>query len=270
MKTLRLALMVLGAPALTLLALHQLGETPIARGYDTGFHWRVDVVNSRLVLSVQPEGDLSCWVRIKIPQTKSPLRAWTSANDEIQVRKESDEGGDQRIALEGKSQSPQGKFNWPAGVDVYVSTSDGAALRVDDWYVFPSNKSFDSKQRACWRGTLFWIATVLLLVALSGAVLEGLDRLRPKRERFSPELCVKGIIRSVEGFDSQETERMRGVLERVLIEGTRVEDALAPLPFSNPHKAQQFWIRTAGQFRTKLEFLITELARYWDRLKVKQ
>jgi hypothetical protein len=148
----------------------------------------------------------------------------------------------------------------------YVYEAAGSRLALHDWYVFPSNKNFDSKQRARWRESLFWLAMALLILAVTGGILEGLEKVRSKREAFSPQRCVEAVIHSVDGRDPAESETMQLILEKVLIGGASVEEALAPLPLSDRRK-NVLWITTAGRFRTKLQFLIAELARYLERLK---
>jgi hypothetical protein len=266
MKKVRLVLIALAAPALTLLGLHELGGTPISKGFDTGFRWSADVANHRLVLTAQAEGDLTCWLRIQIPQTSGRLSARTSTNDELRVYKEADDGQDQWIAVVKNSQAPQDKFIWASGATLYIYAPAPFRLAIHDWYLFPSNKNFDSEQRARWRESLFWIATALLILAVTGGVLEGVEHVRSKREAFSPQECVESVIRSVEGRDPAESETMRSILEKVLIGGATVEEALAPLRLSDRRK-NVLWITTAGRFRTKLQFLIAELARYLERLK---
>ncbi|HWZ46135.1 MAG TPA: hypothetical protein VNW97_21870 [Candidatus Saccharimonadales bacterium] len=266
MKKLRLILMVLAAPAATLLGLHELGGTPISKGYDTGFHWQADPGNNRLILTIQPEGDLSCWVRLKMSQGNAPFTAKMSTNDQLRVYKETDDGGEQWIAIAKQSQTPQDKFNWTSGASLYFSGNDNSALAIHDWYVFSNNKSFDSKQRADWREELFWIAAVLLVLALAGGILEWIDKKQSKPAPFSPQLCVEGIIADVEGADEAESTSMRSILRRVLIEGTRVDDALVSIQLSDSKK-RVLWFKTAGQFRHNLQFLIDELARYLERTK---
>lgn len=266
MRKLRLWLIVLGAPAAILLGLHEIGGTPISRGYDTGFRWRQEQANQRLVLGADPEGNMTCWVRLKVPATSLGFAAETSARVPLRVTKQAADSGYEWIAITKDSTIPEDKFEWPSGGVITVDPQDKSPqLGIADWYVYPSNKNFDSAQRAYWRTILFRISLFFLGLSLTGAILEGVEKYRKKREPFSPQHCLQSLIGGVEGADETKTEQMQTTLEKVLVEGFTVQDALAPLKLT-PIQEKIFWIQTAGRFRVKLVFLINELNRYLSRL----
>jgi hypothetical protein len=134
-----------------------------------------------------------------------------------------------------------------------------------DWYVFPSNKNFDSRRRAKWRAIGFHLSVWLLGFSLIGAVLEGIEKVREKHEPFSPQHCLESLISDLEGDSPEESKRMRRVLEKVLIEGVPVRSALDHLDLNEPKKLK-FWFATRGEFRSRLAHLIAELSRYLSRL----
>ena len=73
------------------------------------------------------------------------------------------------------------------------------------------------------------------------------------------------LIEAVEGADKDETKRMRTSLEKVLVEGSSVQEALAPFKLGL-FQEKLFWVKTTGRFRSKLDYLIAELNRYRSRL----
>ncbi len=266
MRKLRLWLMVLGAPAVALLGLREIGGTPISRGYDTGFQWRQEQANHRLVLSADPGGNMTCWVRLKVPATRSGFTAETSTQVQLRVTKEAADSGYEWIAVTKNSTVPEDKFEWPSGSVTSITSQDKSSqLGVADWYVYSSNKNFDSAQRTRWRTILYRMSLVFLGLSLTSGFLEGVEKYRKKREPFSPEHCVKSLIGGVEGTNETETDQMQAILEKVLIEGSTVQDALSPLRLT-PIQGKIFWVQTAGRFRAKLVFLISELYRYLSRL----
>ncbi|HEY3130683.1 MAG TPA: hypothetical protein VGL91_14600 [Acidobacteriota bacterium] len=269
MKKLRLILIVLAAPAVILLGLHEIGGTPIFKGYDVGFVWQPDPSNVRLALTADPEGNMTCWLRLKVPASSPAFTAETSTNARLRVYRERFQGADQWIAVVKDSQVPQEKFDWPSGAMVFVYPQDKSlsSLTVNDWYVFPSNKNFDSSDRAKWRKTWFHVSIVLLLLSLIGAIFEAVEKVRKKEtdEPFTPQLCMQLLIHAMEGRNPEESERIRSLLEKVLMQGVPLTDALAPVPLNAVQK-QQLWFATRGQFRARLAFLINELTRYLSRL----
>lgn len=266
MKTLRLLLMVLAAPAAVLLGMHELGGTPISKGYETGFSSHLES-SSHLVLSADPEGNMTCWLRLKLPSAMSSIRATTSGNVPLRVTPGIASGKFQWVSVTKDSMVPEDKFEWLSGATVSLDFSGNSTepIEVADWFLYPNNKSYDSRQRARWRHVLFWASLVLLALAISGGVLEGVDKYREKREPFSPQLCLQKLIHGIDGDNAEESQQMRLTLEKVLVEGATVQEAIAPLRLS-PHQAQIFWLKTGGRFRSKLRFLITELDRYLGRL----
>jgi hypothetical protein len=83
MKRLRFILIALAVPAALLLGLHELGGTPISKGYDTGFEWRADPNNKRLILAADPEGNMTCWLSLELPQNLGPFTAETSTGTQF-------------------------------------------------------------------------------------------------------------------------------------------------------------------------------------------
>ncbi len=265
LKHVRAVLIVMAVPALTLLGLREIGGTAIFKGYDVGLKWHT--YPGKVVINADPEGNMTCWVRLKIRGASASYLSTTSANQRLRVYEEQQVADGRWIAIVKDGQTPEEKFDWPTGGTITLSTQPPSpdVLYVMDWYVFPSNKGFDSQERSRWRGLGFRISVALLVLSLIGGTLEAVDKVREKREPFSPQICLQTLIRAVEGNTPDESKRMRNLLERVLIEGVSVRDALGHLRLESV-KRWQFWFITRREFRSRLTYLIDELTRYLDRL----
>lgn len=184
----------------------------------------------------------------------------------LRVARQPADSGWEWLSISKDSNVPQDKFDWPSGANVTVHFTDNSANpQVSDWYIYPGNKSFDSRERAYWRRIVFLISLVLLSFSVFGAVLEAIEKYREKTETFSPQRCLELLIASIEGKDKKESQHMRTALQKILLEGEKVNDTIASLKLG-PTQQRIFWIKTAGRFRTKLTFLIAELNRYLSRL----
>jgi len=268
MKKVRLLLIILAAPAGILFSLREIGGTPISKGYDTGFEWHSEPSTGRLVLSAEPEGNMNCRIKLKIRGTNNSFSSETSNKVRLKVVQESATQGYQLISINKDSPVPEEKFEWPSGSYITLDVEpkgQPAVLSVVDWYVYSSTKSTDSSQLAHRRRIIFWISLSLLILSSAGVVAEAIEKYREKREPFSPERCVELLIQAVEGADKKETKRMRTSLEKVLVEGSSVQEALAPFKLGL-FEGKLFWVRTTYQFRAKLDYLIGELNRYRSRL----
>ncbi|HVH89457.1 MAG TPA: hypothetical protein VM912_22260 [Terriglobales bacterium] len=102
-------------------------------------------------------------------------------------------------------------------------------------------------------------------MSLIGVIIEAVDKVREKREPFTPQRCLQQLIGGIEGDDDTETKQMRGVLGKVLLEGATVQEVIAPLKLT-PTQQKIFWIKTATRFRNRLGTLVGELARYLGRI----
>jgi hypothetical protein len=265
MRKLRIALMVLAGPAAAIFAVHQFGDTPISRGYDTGFVWRAEP-KGHIVLSIDPDGNMTCWLKLKVPATTGPITAATSGHVPLRVTLQDADAGSQWLSVTKNSTLPEDKFDWASGGTVDIDFGGNTATpEVLDWYIYPSNKSFDSRERARWRQTWFWISVAFFVLSFAGLVLEGVDKYGAKSETLSPQLLLHKLILNIQGKDDEESRRIQSVLEKVLLEGSTVQDALAPLKLS-PKEQRIFWIKAAGRFRARLKFVITELNRYLARV----
>lgn len=155
MKTLRRILIILAAPALILLGLTQLGGTPTYKGYNTGFDAAVETSPvPRLSLSTET-GDLTCWLKLKLPATAEPVSASLSNTLPLSVYRESVEGVDQWVAIVADGQKREEKFKWPSGAHLFLTFNNGHNVSLSDWRVYLSDQSFDSKERATWRKVAF-------------------------------------------------------------------------------------------------------------------
>lgn len=229
----------------------------------------------RLVLSTDT-GDLTCWVKLRIPaNVRIPANAPSfsaklSTGAHLWVYQDTRDGSDQWIAIVAEGQKPQEKFKWPSGaaLSVYSSNNSPGSLTLNDWRVFLSDKDYDSKDRAKWRTWVFRGSVALLILALIGGGLEGLERYSKLTEEvppFTSQRCIEELIKSTEGATPQETKWMRAILTKVLLRTVSVADALAPLPLEDLQR-KRLWFKTRDQFRRGLERLILESNNYLSYL----
>lgn len=105
MKKVRLLLIILAAPAGILFGVREIGGTPISRGYDTGFKWHSEPSIRRLVLSAEPEGNMTCRIKLKIPGMNAAFTSETSNKVRLKVTQESAADGYQWISINRDSPS---------------------------------------------------------------------------------------------------------------------------------------------------------------------
>lgn len=256
MKTLRIILITLAAPAVILLGLNQLGGTPISKGYDTGFTATVE--NTRLALTTET-GDLTCWVRLRLPATATSFSANLSTGTPLVVYQEMVHNGNQWIAISAPGQNREEKFKWPSGSALFLSATGNSDPTPSDWKVYLSDQAFDSKDRARWRKIAFAASLVLLGIALIAGAFEAHAKLKPESVTFTHERCLEELIKSTEGSTKKETKWMQQILTKVLLQGITASDAVAPLPLKTSVQKRAIWFKARAQFRGRLEQLILAL-----------
>jgi hypothetical protein len=267
MQILRRCLIALAVPAAVLLGLHTIGETPISRASDTGFEWRLENSNRRLVLAADGDGNMTCSVKVKLRGELSGLTAKTSAGVPLAISIGPADRGERWVELTRDATLSESKFEWLSGGLLYLDSANGGSdLRVLDWQVFPNNKAADSQFRALWRRRLFRIGLGLLCISLVGGFLEAWDKISAKRTVFSSHQCIEMLIASIEGADAKESERMRLVLGKVVLEGAELQEAVAPLKLDFA-EGYQLWIKAASRFRARLSTLIADLISSLEKLE---
>lgn len=274
MKRLRLILMALGAPALLLLGVHEFAGTPVSKGYETGFEWHADPLNNRLVLDADAEGNVICWLVLEMPAKIQGFKAETSAGTHLRTYQKSLNGSSQMVAIVKDTAAPETPFDWPSGTHLFISPQDTSApsSAIGDWYVYLANKTYDSRERAKWRKTLFRISIVLFIFGLIATTIEAVEKARGKeepREPFSAEYCLKQLIKRVEGADVKQTQQMQTLLQKVLIEGVDLRDATAPWQMITSRKL----ILQKKAFKSledSLGRLVTDLPKYLLEIQKKR
>ncbi len=258
MKTLRRILIIFAAPAGILLGLSQLGGTPIYKGFNTGFDAKV-VSGPVPGLSLSTEtGDLTCWLKLKVPASAQPASAVLSNSLPLSVYQESVDGTDQWLAIVADGQKREEKFKWPSGTRIFLSFNSGSNVALSDWRVYLSDQAFDSKDRATWRRIAFVLSIVCLVLAVLGGALEAKASLKDEGVTFTYEHCLEQLIKSIESTTAQETKWMQSILTKVLLQRIPAKDAIAPLPLKDYQK-YQLWFRARDQFCGRLDWLIAEL-----------
>jgi hypothetical protein len=173
MKRLRRILIIFAAPAGILFGLSQLGGTPIYKGFNTGFGATVETsLVPRLLLSTGT-GDLTCWVKLKVPASAQTVSATLSNSLPLSVYQESVDGTDQWVAIVADGQKREEKFKWPSGTRLFLTFNNGNNVALSDWRVYLSDQAFDSKGRATWRRIAFVLSIVCLGLAVLGGALEA-------------------------------------------------------------------------------------------------
>lgn len=265
MKTLRRLLIVLGTVALVLLGITQLGGTPIYKGYDTGFQATAGNTPIPTFVLSTDVGDLTCWLRMRVPATSTPVSAGLSNGTPLSVYHERLDGQDQWVAVVADGYKREEKFKWPSGTQLFLTLKHGDNAALNDWRVYLSDKDFDSKDRATWRTIAFYFAAVCLVLGLVGTGLEAYAKYEGKGSTFTHERYLEQLILSVEGNDPRETEWMQSILKKVSLHGVSAEDAIAPLPLKEYQK-QGIWFKARENFNRRLDWLIAELANDQEEL----
>lgn len=274
MKKLRLILMALGAPALLLLGVHEFAGTPISKGYETGFEWHADPSN-RLVLNADAGGNVTCWLVLEMPAKIQGFKAETSAGTHLRTYQKSLSGSTQMVAIVKDTAAPETPFDWPSGSSLVISPQDGSSAAssvIGDWYVYLSNKTYDSQERTKWRKRIFWISIVLLSFGLIATTIEAVEKARVKeepREPFSAEYCLKQLIKRVEGADADQTQQMQTLLQKVLIEGVDLRDATAPWQMITSRKLL-LQKKAFKSLEDSLGRLVTDLPKYLLEIQKKK
>lgn len=266
MKLLRKIILALGAIAAVLLGVFKFADTPFSKGSDTDFEWHVDRANNRLLFT-DDAGTVTCWVLLELPARVTAFRAETSSGVRLKAYQRSLQGPMQMVAITKDSQSPETPFDWPSGSSVLIYPQDGssaASLAVGDWHVYLANKNYDSRDRAKARKIGYGLTILFLVLAIPAVVIEALEKARGKeesREPFSAEYCLKQLINRVEGDSPEQSEQMRTLLQKVLIEGVDSRDAVAPWQMSLRMKAS-IQTKALRNLQNSLGLLVAELPGY--------
>jgi hypothetical protein len=253
----------MAAPALILVGLHEIGGTSVSKGSETEFAWRENPSAGQLVLSADAGGTMNGWIRVKVPLVQGKITASTESVPLFVKVTTGEDGGEW---LEITKSATEDFFDWRSGRDVIIQFDPKPAqLTVEDWQVFPSAKSPDSKTWAQWRHGLFIVSLVLWGLVIIGAILEALDKYGAKPAQFTSQRCVEQMIDGFEGSDEKQSEQNRKFLRKLLLEGASVAEALAPL---NLNKREQLAVlfRIRGPFLFKLQSHIDHLNRLSKRL----
>lgn len=267
MKALRRTMAGIGAVAGILLVTQKIGTAPICPGYDLKF--AVRTLPTKVELKADADGDMKCWLELMVPVTSGELKAQTSTGIPLHVYDEARESRNpaERWVAVVKG-APEEKFEWPSGGLVTLSTVSApeSNLVIADWYVNPSDKSYDSQSRAKWRRWFFRISAGLLGISLIYSFFAAFGEPKSESKAFGRQACIEGMIVRMEGADEKETEWMQGLLTKVLIEDATAESAVVSVPL--PRVLQlKLWFKTSKEFRTRLEKLIVQLFVDLDKLK---
>jgi hypothetical protein len=157
-----------------------------------------------------------------------------------------------------------GKFLWPAGVPIRITSRPATSLELQDWEIFPADHESDSSKKAGWRRAWQWIWLVLAAASAIGTVWAARAR-DDDAEEVTVISCVRGIIASIDGKAPKETRMMRAVLVQVLVRGATTEEALEATGLRGNRK-KAFWFKTRKRFLDRLDALVAELERMRAKL----
>jgi hypothetical protein len=217
-----------------------------------------------MILTAQPGGNMTCWLRLKVPENQGTVTAKTEGGASLLVKITPANRHDEWLEI--TKDAAGGFFEWPSGRRVIVQfVPRPSALSIDDWQAFLNNKSSDSKSWSRSRRILFIVGLVLLIPAIVGTVLQGLEARRGKILPFTHQSCVEQMIASFEGRNSDESDQCRMFLRKLLLEDASIEEALAPLNLSRARK-MAFLYRINGPFRFRLDSHVEYLKRLSSRL----
>lgn len=274
MKRSRLARIILlsfAAVAGLVLGLDRTGLTPIVPGYDVRFAWgsRQAAGGSELILT-SDAGDLSTWLALRVRVTGQDAgRAQAALSNGQSLTVLPTRLGQDVWSLElsdGKGTGRGVKFDWPSGIEIIV-LFPGTSLpgvRLENWEVYLKDKESDSLLRSGRRKRWGWISLGLLMLAAIGAVV-GVWPQRDEPQPFTSETCIRQVIADVEGRTEEETQQMRSLLRKVLLEGAESREAVEALglPFS---ESLQVWFAARRNLIARLKSLIGSLSNLESRL----
>jgi hypothetical protein len=194
MRYLKNISLVLGAIVLLVLGLDKIAGRPLVPGHDTGFEWRGQgfTQGPRIVLSTDA-GDITCVVELRI-NSRAP--AWTAAlsnNAQLAVSEESLDAQGSLVFLSAQGKAAKEKFVWPSGVNILVLPDHGQSgdISVDDWKVYLSNDTYDSRSRSEVRKVWRRICLVLFVFGLISAGYSALAKREPTKP-FTAQECAYG------------------------------------------------------------------------------
>jgi hypothetical protein len=265
--SLRRVVLMIGAPAVLLLAIDKIGGSPITPGYSSGFAWSTaSFGSSESVKLTKDVGDQICLLRLRISPSVLPVDAHLTDNTVLAATKDDTDSSGQWFFVSKKSNNAKEKFMWPSGVDIILSPRDTnlSGIRLEDWVVYLSDKDFDSLSRARWRSDWRKIWLALLVFSLIGAVYGAIPE--PKEEKpFTSQVCIEFLILSIEGSTKEETKRMQSLLQKVLLKRVPAANALESLSLPR-QQSRALWFKAAGAFRASLESLTIELYTYLSKV----
>lgn len=267
MKTLGRIFMAVSAVALTVIGLEKVGGVAITSGYDTGFSAVLASPPETGLALTNEASNLTCWLRLKVPAQAPPASAKLSTGAPLGVYAEPAAGSERWVQIVA-GLKPQEQFAWPAGTQIIINGAGGNSrgLSVEDWYVYISDKDYDSRGRSRWRTFFFYLTRCLLPFALIGIAIEAYSKYKGEAAKpFTPQRCVEELINSTEGRNAKETEWMKSILTKVLLEGVPARDALSTIPLKSSLR-NALWFRTNSQFRARLNRLIADLTLYQSYL----
>ncbi|MDQ3282207.1 MAG: hypothetical protein M3Q69_12430 [Acidobacteriota bacterium] len=241
-------LVAAGLAAASLLAflLSGSGPWPIDRG--VGFTYETSDRRDGVRLT-KTEGDMTCYLRIKMP----PEASVSSVHlDKSALRARRD---DEWWRIEDPA-TRLGRFNWYAGGSVRLA---GTHLEIQDWELFRASGRTDSKSRTALR--LWWSVASVALLAMSvvGVIVQALTPPEGGTPfRVTADNCAFASVEWLNARHESDTKRMREVLAEWLI--------LKDTPPGVTYRDLILLREGKKQLRVFLDSLARELTRLVEKL----
>lgn len=264
-------LLVMGVVGASFVGLERIGVTPVVSHYDAHFRWRQDAARPARILLSTDTGDLDCWLRLVVQPLGDAPAITASITDGTELAVSPSRVAADKWSLEisspGLLSTQRMKFKWPAGIEVAVTSTGAptATVIVTDWEIFGDKAESDSAAKARQRRIWFWVSLVMLGLSLASGIYGVLPE-KPATGSITAAQCIQLIIPRVEGSSKEETKRFQQFLQKVMIEGSKVDHALEEVGI-RPHDRRVFFFRVRARFLERLSHLISELQRHHSLLK---
>lgn len=265
-------ILVVSAIAAALVGLDKIGVTPIAPGTDLRMTTTPAPASSGSGVRFRHDaGDAKVRFQIVVATAEAGVPSWRAslAGKKLEALAKPLEGRRWRLTItaRGPGDKDDQKFLWPAGRELTVTAGPShPSLSLLDWRAFVQDGPFDSRRRAQWRRSWFWLSLIILGLSMAGGVYSLLGK-DDTPEALTPEDLLERIILTIRGRDEEDTERIRALLQELTIRGAGRDSALDALgPWDKPLDRIQFFLRAKGLLKSRVRFFRDGLTNVLQRL----
>lgn len=221
-------------------------------------------------------GNLTSWLQLIVRSHGAPAAefmavGWTGDPLSIVSRPLAD--GSTEVTVSKMPNPPRGTpFLWGAGLELQLAEITPGDSTLVDWAVYPSNQAPDSLELAHRRREWTYISWVLLGLSLIGAVVTALKE-KDSGESVTTRTLAGAMIGDIVGNDDADTRKLRGFMQKVVLQEVPVEQALTQIGFPPPDSWQnrrprfQFQAKAVSLFLERVDIVVAEFDRYTHRLR---